>query len=526
MAKKDEKNLNITIKNQEENKETMIISLSSILSHLKKYFVIWLVFAIIAGVVATAFSGFKTLVAKPSITALVSFTYKGVEKGLDPAGRTFDVNSIKSPTVIEGALSSLDIDIENLDNIRKNISIDGIIPEDAVNRITAYKNIYETATSGNLAAAQAMLDVTYYPTTYKVHFNYGEAGLNRREGAEVLNTMLKEYRNFFYKQYGFNQSLGTAVPAVKYKNYDYAEQIDIFSDTLTTLEKYLKSLATDDTNLFRSNTTGFSFNDLYRAAQTVESIDLDRISSLITVNNVTKDKNASISYCNYRIENLERSSASLKERLKTIEDSIANYEKDTILIFGNGTDGNDTSYSQASEEYDKLINQRVSTSTELAETKQRIEFYKSRKTALSSNKSATKEMKENVETQLAELGDKINELVNTTELTAQEYYENVEFKNAYNILVPAESSAVASISAVIHNAIMPIAIIEALILVIYFAVSFIKALIYSNRKPAVAGGNDDDDDDDDDNDIEDVIEAVEEAAEDRSSENNKKKNKK
>ena len=156
MAKKDEKNLNITIKNQEGNKEMMIISLSSILSHLKKYFVIWLVFAIIAGVVATAFSGFKTLVAKPSITALVSFTYKGVEKGLDPAGRTFDVNSIKSPTVIEGALSSLDIDIENLDNIRKNISIDGIIPEDAVNRITAYKNIYETATSGNLAAAQAM----------------------------------------------------------------------------------------------------------------------------------------------------------------------------------------------------------------------------------------------------------------------------------------------------------------------------------------------------------------------------------
>ncbi len=127
MAKKDEKNLNITIKNQDDNKDTMVISLSSIFKHLKKYFAVWLAVAVIGGVVATAYSGFKTMVAKPSITALVSFTYKGIEKGLDPAGRTFDANSLKSPTVIEGALTSLDIDIENLDSIRKNISIEGII---------------------------------------------------------------------------------------------------------------------------------------------------------------------------------------------------------------------------------------------------------------------------------------------------------------------------------------------------------------------------------------------------------------
>ena len=512
MGRKDERNLNITIKNQENEKEEMIISVSAILKHLKKYFAIWLAVAIIGGVVATAYSGFKTMVAKPNINALVSFTYNGIEQGLDPAGNTFDANSLKNPTVIEGALTALDMDINKLDSIRKSIHISGIIPEDAIDRITAYKNIYETANSGNLAAAEAMLDVSYYPTTYKVTFNYGDTGLSRSDSVDVLNAMLEEYRNFFYKQYGFNQSLGTAVPAVDYKNYDYAEQIDIFDDTLTTLEKYLKNLANDDTNLFRSNETGFSFNDLYRAAQTIESIDLDRISSLITVNNITKDKNASIAYCNYRIENLERTSSSLKDRLNTIEDSISKYEKDTILIFGNGTDGNDTSYSQASEEYDKLINQRVTTSTELAETKQRIEFYKSRKNALSSNKTASKEMKENVEAQLEDLGVKIKDLVNTTEVTSKEYYENVEFKNAYNILVPAESSAISSLSTIIHNAIMPIALVEALILVIYFAIAFIMALINTNKKKAAAEGEDDDDAEDDD--LEDVIEEIEEAAED------------
>ena len=85
MGRKDERNLNITIKNQENEKEEMIISVSAILKHLKKYFAIWLAVAIIGGVVATAYSGFKTMVAKPNINALVSFTYNGIEQGLDPA---------------------------------------------------------------------------------------------------------------------------------------------------------------------------------------------------------------------------------------------------------------------------------------------------------------------------------------------------------------------------------------------------------------------------------------------------------
>ena len=349
MAKKEEKNLNITIKDKSDDKDGVVVSFTSIFAHLKKYLALWVVFAIIGGIVGGVYSAFKTIVAKPRLSALVSFTYKGVEKGLDPAGHTFDANdSLKTPEVIKNALVDLDMDLDYVESIRKGIRVEGIIPEDAIDRITAYKSVYETASSGNLAAAQAMLDVSYYPTEYKVFFDYSETGLSRSDRALVFKTMLEDYRDYFYKQYGYNQSLGTAVPAVDYNSYDYAEQIEVFSDTLTTIEKYLKNLAGDDTNLFRSNETGFTFNDLYRAAQTIETIDLDRISSIITVNNITKDKNASINYCNYRIDNLVRSSTALKERLNTIEDSISKYEKDTILICGNGTDGNDTSYSQAS----------------------------------------------------------------------------------------------------------------------------------------------------------------------------------
>ena len=524
MSKKDERNLNITIKNQQDDDDAVIISLSDIFRKLKKFFTLWLVAAIIAGVIGVALGTVSTVVTKPALTALISFTYNGIEKGLDPKGKNFDVNSVKNPVVIERALTKLGEDIENLDAIRKSISIEGMIPQDAIDRITVYKSVYETANSGNLSAAQAMLDVTYYPTQYKVHFDYGETSLSRGDSVQILNTILEEYRDYFYEIYGFNQSLGTAVPAVDYNNYDYAEQVDLFGDTLTTVEKYLKSLASDDNNLFRSTTTGYTFNDLYRAAQTIDSIDRDRISSLITVNNITKDKEASIAYYNYRIENLTRTSTALKERLDTIEDSIEQYEKDTILIFGNGTDGNDTSYSQASEEYDNLINQRVSTSTDLADTKQKIEFYKARKSALQSNKTGSKAMMETVQNQLVDLGEKVTDLVQKTELTAQEYYENVEYKDAYNILVPAVASATSLISSVIHSSIIPVFVLEAIVFIIYFAVAFIASLkSTSQRKKAAANGNDDDGDDDD---IEDIVEAIEEAAEDKAEKKSEKKSKK
>ena len=464
----------------------------------------------------------KSISQKPELTALVSFTYNGIEKGLDPSGKSFDVNSIKNPNVIEKSLINLGMDVEYLDTIRKNIRFEGIIPQDAIDRITAYKNVYETANSGNLQAAQAMLDVTYYPTTYKVYFNYGDTGISRADSVQVLNTILESYRDYFYEVYGFNQSLGTSVPAVDYTTYDYAEQVDIFGDTLTTVEKYLKNLANDDTTLFRSTQTGYTFNDLYRAAQTIDSVDRDRIASLISVNNITKDKNESIAYYNFRIDNLTRTKNSLQERLATIEDSIEKYEKDTILIFGNGTDGNDTSYSQASEEYDRLINQRVSTSTDLAETKQKIEYYKARKVALQSNKTGSKEMVAKVEKQLAELGDKVVDLVQKTELTAQEYYENVEYKNAYNILVPAVASVGSTISSVIDAAMIPVVALEALVFLVYFAVSFLTAFTFPKKKLAVNG--EDDDEDDDSIDAEDIIDAIEEAVEEKTSD--KKKNNK
>ena len=512
MAKKDERNLNVTIKNQDSSDNEVVISVSSILRKLKKYLALWLAVAIIAGILGVVLSAVKTFSAKNPARALVSFTYPNIEKGLDPAGRKFEIESMKNPVVIERTLTEMEIDLKKVEDVRSNITFGYNLPEDAYDKLTAYNSVMEKATNGSLSAAQAMLDTKYYPTQFTVYFDFGAAGFDRKTGVEVLNNLLENYRDYFYEQYGYNQPLGAAVNAAEYEDYDYAQQVDLFRDSIRQVRSYLNSLSKDDNTTFRSSITGYSFKDLSEYAKTISSIDLDRISSYISVNNVTKDKDAALSYYDYRIENLNRDKDEYAERLSALEASIAQYEKDSILIFGNGTDTTNTEYATASDQYDSLFRQKTSVESNLAQTKQDIKFYESRRDALKSNKNSSKANVDRVEADIASLSKKVSNLVELTELTAEDYYENVQFANAYNILVPATRSVSAGIKEAVHGAVKPLFIVEALIFMIYFAVAFIKALKDDNGRKAVKASADDDDDDDE-ADLEDVIDAIEEEAE-------------
>jgi len=484
MAKSNERNLNVTIKNDDLN-DGAAISVSSILKYLKKFVLMWLVISFIVGCLGVAVSGAITFIAKEPAKALVSFTYSGIEKGLDPKGRKFDINSMKNPNVIEKALTALDLDLKDIETIRANISFDYKIPDDAYDKLTAYNSVMDKATSGSLGAAQAMLDVTYYPTQFTIYFDFGKAGYNRKTGVELLNTLLDCYRDYFYEEYGYNEPLGVAINAAEYENYDYVQQIDLFRNSLRQVRSYLGSLSNDDNTTFRSSVTGYTFKDISEYAKTVSSIDLDRISSYISINNVTKDKDAAIAYYDYRIENLKRDEVEYKERIASIDASIDRYKKDSILIFGNGTDTTNTEYATHSEQYDLLFKQKTTADANLAQTKQDINYYESRRAALQNNKNSSEANVKKVEADIASLSEKVKQIVELTENTADDYYENVQFAHAYNILIPATRSVSAGIGSAISNAIKPLVIIELLIFVIYMMIVFISALKYEAAKNRV-----------------------------------------
>jgi len=503
MAKKDERNLNITINNADDDSSDVIISFSTVLKKLKKYVLIWIITAVVIVGLSVGFAAITTHSQKPTLRSIVNFSYDGIEKGLDPNGRKFEVDSIKNPAVIEDALSSLNMGVEELENIRNGISFKSIIPKNAYDRYTVYNNILEQGGNSSIAAGERLLETTYYPTQYTVLFDYSDTSLEAEEAVEVFNTILEKYEDYFYKCYGYNESLGSAVTAISYTDYDYPEAIDVFENSLHTLKVYAKELADEDDTRFRSASTGYTFDDLYQAINTVESIDLDKLSSYITVNNVTKDKESALAYYEYRIKDLTRLRDQYEEQLQTYEESINAYQKDDIIVFG-GSEDTSTQSRLASEQYDKMFGQKNEVASELARVKQQINDYKDRLQSLKSKSAGSQAKIDKIDADFVALDEKVTNLVDLVCDTSEDYYKNVTFGNAYNVLVPAESPSVNRRERIMQNLKMPLVVLEGLGFIAFLGIVIIESIITDAKKrnaqlaaenadTAGDGGDDDDD---------------------------------
>ena len=479
MENMKEQTINLMVKNDEESeKEQIIISFSAFLKQLKRFLIFWIVAAIIAGILIPVYFTVFTADQHKNLTALVSFNYAGIEQGLAPDGGKFDVNTIKNPAVIENSLTDLNLPLDSLESIRQGISIEGIVPKDAINRITVYRSPYE---QGSLNAAEKILDTTYYPTQFRVTFNYSATGLTGIEPVEVFNRILNRYSDYFFETYGFNKALGSAVTAMDYNSYDYPEQIDVFDSSLNTLQNYISALSSSDTTRFRSTATGLTFADLSESIQTIRSVDLSMLSSEILMNNITKNKPALIDYYMHRIEVLTRESAIAQAELDGVNASISNYEVGTVVVYGSQGEGG-VQYSSNSDEYDKLFEHRVSAQKTLATKQEQLKDYQKRLNMLKVQSNSSQDQVDRIEDELAALNQKVTDVINKTNITANEYYETVYLANAYSVLVPASSSALTTTTSVIRASIEPLLIIEALLFVMYFGFSFMYSLILINRK--------------------------------------------
>ena len=482
----EERNLNITLKNDEgRHEDEVIVSLPQIMRKLKKYFLAWFLVAVIVGGAVAGVSIFFSTTSTTPVEALVSFTYDGIERGKFPDGSKFDSYSLINPTVIRDALDACGMDVSLVEPVREGIIIQGITPEDAMDRISAYRDIYKTSSSGQLSAAQQMLAQSWYSSQYKLTFRYGATGLNRTDAVQVLNGILEAYRGYFFKKFGFNEPMGDALSSVEYQDYDYSEAVDVFNNTLNSLKRYVNNLATDDTTRFRSTVTGATFADLRESISTLQSLDVALLDSYLTVNNVSKDKDRLTAYYEYRIETLTRQQTTEQETLETIEASLNSYEKDKVIIFSDSV--NKTESSIASDEYDKLINRKISAQNALSSTKQSITYYTQRLEALRKTSYAHSSYSERAEKDLASLDKKVKALIQKVKETSDDYYENVSLANSYNILVQATTDVVTTVKTGIKNVMLPLIGLEALLFVLYIAVAFIEALKASNaKKQAVA----------------------------------------
>jgi hypothetical protein len=394
--------------------------------------------------------------------AVITLQYEGIDEGLDPNGASLDINKLKSPTVIEAALDTIGETEFTAEDIRSNISIEGVIPADAVERITVIK---ETAAT-NSSNLEKILDVTYFPSQYIISLNQLD-GMSDTRTREILDAVIDSYRQYFFDTYANAEVLSVTTDIYNIDSYDYAEAVDIIKSQVETVQSYVNSKKTEAPD-FRASSTGLSFGDIATSLDSIEKIDLPNLSSYIENTSLTKDREKLLQYYNYKIKQYKSELTEAESNLTTVQSTIDGYDKNQIVIVSN----QDTAQqiTQSSEYYDNLIQQKIDISKEISSLNTELDETTELLAALGNiENSNTQDQYDYADSKLEDITGTVSNWIELTKETTEEYYNTTLMANAVKVATTAQYVTVSN-GVSMKTAIKTVGIFVAIMVFIVFMV--------------------------------------------------------
>lgn len=455
----------LQVERPEEEEDTIdLVEVVSNMGKKKKLYGYMLLLAVFAGIlVGLVVTGVKYLFGDTAYArAMVSFQYEGIEDGLDPNGASFDINKIKSPVVIQNALDALGYTDVSAEEIREKISVEGVIPKDAVERITVINQMAEEKAENY----EKILDVTYFPSQYIIYLKK-DFGMSGREVTAILDAVLASYKEWFLDTYANTEVLTMAGNLLDYENYDYIEASDIIQSQIDIMINYVnerKQAAPE----FRSAQTGLSFGDIQSSLNTVRSIDLAKYLSFVENKNLTKEKDRLREYYNYNIREYNMTISRLQTQLTNVQNTIDNYAKDPVVIVS--SQDSTQEITQKNEYYDQLLTRKLSLTDQIANTNTKLnKTYTLLNQLNDSVSSGAQNDYDMADSMLADITSKLMDWTTKIEETTDEYYSTTQFSNAYKIAVPAKYQSAGGLMSVAKTIII---CIGAMCLVVVFLWGF------------------------------------------------------
>ena len=419
------------------------ITIKDVLTVLFRRLPLWIVLFILAGAAVITVRYLTT--DNQIVTAVVNFSYDGIESGFDPSGNKFDEREIKSGEMIRNSAAALAqaVSTDDVEAIQRAIEIRGVVPDSIFKNIIEYQSIYG---EDEVQTVENVRETAYFPSQYTIVFHYGDAGFPANQGALFLSELLASYERYFYERYGYNSSLENSVSSIDYEEYDYINAVDVLNNRLTSLRAYLSDLAEQDNTRFVSSQTGYSFSDLTESIDTIRNEDISWVTSYIISNNITKNKQDLIDYYLYKIEDAERELAQRESRLYTLNTQIEGYVKTNAVFLGiadptpagESGSGADYEFSQHSRMYDSLISEKVSCETAISETEERIALYQQRAERLQASSSSGDPAV--VDVQLERINGKVIRFLEDTHITVDEFFRTIWLKRAFQVLEEPETA--------------------------------------------------------------------------------------
>ena len=449
--------------NKRQDEELDLINVFSNMGKKKRLISYLLVLAILVGsTIGVLYSGLEHFTKKGSYArAMITFQFEGIESGLDPNGAAFDVNLIKSPYVIQSALLERGYDESYVERVRENLSIDGVIPKDALERITTIDNMAKK----DPKYYEQLLDVSYFPSEYVLYL-YDDGTFSSKELPKILDGIIDSYKQYFMDTYANTEVLSVTSNLLSGDDYDYGESIDLVTTQMDIMLSYARQRMKDAPD-FRASSTGLSFEDIVTSLEFVKTVDINRLSSFVQSQSLTKDRYRQQEYYDYMIRNCSNKLSELQTRLDSVTGTINSYEKDPVVIVSNSD--STLEYGQKNEYYDSLISEKQELIKEIAKTNTSLnQYYLLREQLSDSNTSANQDAYDYADSLLNKLNTTISSWVDLIEETTQEYYSTTLFSNAVKKTVPAQYVIAGGATHIIKNILIPSAILVVLVLIWWY----------------------------------------------------------
>jgi hypothetical protein len=256
------------------------------------------------------------------VKTIIELQWNGLTIGEYPDGTRFDYSNL-----FESSIYALSLEETNLTNIstndlRKNITILPIIPNDVVKIIERQLFLGERT--------------SYFATEFLIELDYQKLEITSEKGIAVLNSLIDFLRVDFERKY-INRAVIIDFVSIDLEIYDYFESYEILSTQVTLINSAVNSVLPAANN-FRSTKVNLSFNDILVRTNLVKTIDLNNIESRINTYLLSNDKDLLITKNLFQLEKLNLKLDKELEVLTNLEVLLSNYSGSTQTILIPGLD--------------------------------------------------------------------------------------------------------------------------------------------------------------------------------------------
>ncbi len=373
---------------------------------------------------------------KGKVITRLSFNFAGVDDGLNPHGGNFDAQRIKKTEVIENALKQLANEFPEIEakQIAQNIMIRGIVPKDAIDRISP------TLESEQTSYLEGVRGATYHPTQYEVALILNkDLNLSKEQGQQILEALISSYQAYFAETYKDTQAIEAAITPIDPERYDYSEYIMLTQGQLKIIKNYLSAkeqVAKD----FRSSNTHLSFGDLIAQVELIDDIEVGNVKALVDSFLITKDTDQLSIVSESMIQRMKLEKEKHTKQAEELTRAANAYEKDKTIVMGNGTllQGLEEDDDEESL-YDGLIRQAVEARARANRMNSQQQYYEELVANVNKQKEsgtqAGTSYHQEVEQSIAYISEQMNTVMENITTTVNDYYAQEVFEGSVMMIM-------------------------------------------------------------------------------------------